>query len=45
VKLDSLKKSKVFERYNEQIPVKDRELEQLTLFMEKKREIGRKRDK
>lgn len=45
MKLDSLKKTDVFKRYDEQIPKikrKDEGLTQITLFMEKKREIERK---
>jgi len=40
MKLDSLKKSKVFEQFDKRIP--EKELEDLTLFMERKRKKQRR---
>jgi len=40
MKLESLKKTEVFERFNERIP--EKELADLTLFMERKRKKQRR---
>lgn len=51
MKLESYEKNKVFKVFDRRIPTKlpvnplEKKLEELTLFMEEKREVGTKSDK